>query len=784
MAEIGAALGSDSCILKVTMLKDARRVHPNFITEIIDRDLKEKTYKEIVTRFPPEPNGYAHIGHVIASFVNFGLALDYGGRCHLRMDDTNPETERPEYVESIVSDMRWLGWDWGVHLYYASDYFEQFHACALRLIHKGLAYVDSLSDIEIHNYRGTIDTPGKPSPYRERSVEENLDLFERMKKGEFPNGAHVLRAKIDLSHPNMKLRDPVLYRILHVPHYRQGAQWCIYPLYDFAHPLSDAIEGVTHSLCSLEFADNRAIYDWLLDHLWEKPRPHQYEFGRRSLEYTVVSKRKLIKLVDGGHVAGWDDPRMPTLAGLRRRGVLPRAIVQFASQVSISRTNRTVDLALLEHHIRDDLNTESPRVLAVIRPLKVVLTNHPEEPQTLEASYWPHDIPKEGFRPLVFSRELYIESDDFMEEPSKGFRRLSPGSRVRLRHAHVIECQEVIKDSSGQVIELRCVYLPETLGRDPLEGPKPKSVIHWVSAEDAKPAEFRLYDRLFTVSEPDEHEEGKDFSAFLNPQSLTACQGYVESSVLNDSPETRYQFERLGYFWQDPTDSRKEGLVFNRIVTLRDPWGRAQSAEPVDEKPKREKALQPQEVRVQSHSPEEQSRIDHYMALGITQNEASILAREAALRAYLERVLALGGHPVILAHWLTNDLTTAVRDGLIERLDAQVLGNLSQRVHRGEVSKGLAKSVLLETLETHGNLDEYLTRKTSEQISDPSVVGALVKAVMDTYPDKVLSYRQGKTTLLGFFVGQVMRASQGRIDPQLLNRVAEEELGHHSDDKN
>ncbi|MDR7544471.1 MAG: glutamine--tRNA ligase/YqeY domain fusion protein [Armatimonadota bacterium] len=554
-----------------------RVVSPNFITDIIDDDLRRGRYRRVVTRFPPEPNGYLHIGHAKSICLNFGLALDYGGECNLRFDDTNPETESVEYVEAIKRDVAWLGFQWSRELY-ASDYFERLYFMAEQLIAAGKAYVDSLSEDEIGVYRGTVTEPGRPSPYRDRSVEENLDLFRRMRAGQFPDGAHVLRAKIDLTSRNMKLRDPVLYRIVHARHYRTGDAWCIYPLYDFAHPLSDAIEGITHSLCTLEFENNRAIYDWLVENLRgtcglpSSSRPYQYEFARLNLDYTVLSKRKLIRLVEGGYVHGWDDPRLPTLSGLRRRGVTPEAIREFANRIGVARANSRVDPAIFEAAVRDDLNYRAPRVLAVLRPLRVVLTNLPDATvEYLQAPYWPHDVPRTGERVVPFSRELYIERDDFLEHPPKGFHRLTPGGRVRLRHAYVIRCDEVVRDGHGQVVELRCSYDPDTLGKPPAGGPV-RGTIHWVSAAHAVPAEIRLYDRLFLVPDP-EAGDG-DFTAHLNPQSLVVVNGWVEPSVLGDPPDTRYQFERLGYFWPDPVDSRPDHLVFNRIVTLRDSWAK------------------------------------------------------------------------------------------------------------------------------------------------------------------------------------------------------------------
>jgi len=545
---------------------------------MVQRDTDAGKYGDRVeTRFPPEPNGFMHIGHAKSCCLNFGLAQEHSGVCHLRFDDTNPETEDMKYVEAIQQDVRWLGFDWGKHLYFASDYFERLYVYAEHLVRTGTAYVDSQNEEEIRKGRGTVNEPGTASPYRDRSVEENLDLLSRMRAGEFPNGAHVLRGKIDMGHPNMLMRDPVLYRIRHASHYRTGDKWCLYPLYDFTHCLSDAIENITHSLCTLEFKDNNALYEWVLDAVGiPKPRTQQTEFARLNLEYTVLSKRKLVRLVKEGRVSGWDDPRMPTIAGLRRRGVRPEAIRKFCNLVGVAKTESRVDIEKLEWAIRDDLNTVVPRVLCVVRPLKVVITNYPDgETEQLEAPYYPRDVPKEGSRLLPFSQELYIERDDFMEDPPKKFFRLAPGREVRLRYAYFITCNEVVKDDDGEVVELRCTYDPATKGGDAPDGRKVKGTIHWVSAHHALECEVRLYDRLFTQPDPDAVPEGEDFTASLNPESLvTARQAKIEPSVADDPPGTRYQFERQGYFVSDTTDSTPEALVFNRTVTLRDTWAK------------------------------------------------------------------------------------------------------------------------------------------------------------------------------------------------------------------
>jgi glutaminyl-tRNA synthetase len=552
----------------------------DFIRTIIAEDLRtNKHHGRVVTRFPPEPNGYLHIGHAKSICLNFGVAAENpGGVCHLRFDDTNPTREDVEYVESIQEDVRWLGFSWGDHLYYASDYFEQLYAYAVQLIELGKAYVDSLSAAEIRDYRGTLTAPGRESPYRDRSIEENLDLFERMRAGEFEDGTHVLRAKIDMASPNVVMRDPTLYRIRKVPHHRTGDTWCIYPMYDFTHCLSDAIEAITHSLCTLEFENNRPLYDWVLDTLGVEPHPQQIEFARLNLSYTMMSKRKLLMLVEQGHVSGWNDPRMPTISGLRRRGYTPEAIRNFCEHIGVAKRDSTVDIALLEYFIRDDLNRRAARVMAVLRPLKVVILNYPEgQVEELNAVNNPEDASM-GTRPVPFSREIYIERDDFREDPPRKFYRLAPGREVRLRYGYFITCVDVVKDeTSGEVIELHCTYDPETRGGNAPDGRRVRATLHWVSAAHAVEAEVRLYHHLFTTPTPDEAE---DITRVLNPDSLeilTACQ--VEPSLTHAAPGNRYQFERHGYFCVDTENSKPQALVFNRTVSLRDTWARVQQAQ-------------------------------------------------------------------------------------------------------------------------------------------------------------------------------------------------------------
>jgi glutaminyl-tRNA synthetase len=553
---------------------------PNFIKEIIDKDMRTGKYQgRVHTRFPPEPNGYLHIGHAKSICLNFGLALEYGGLCNLRYDDTNPTKEEVEYVESIQEDVRWLGFTWHDRPYYASDYFEELYELALRLIKKGKAYVCDLTADEIREYRGTLTQPGKDSPYRTRSVEENLDLFRRMRAGEFPNGARVLRAKIDMAAGNLNMRDPVLYRILHAEHHRTGNTWCIYPTYDFAHGQCDSIERITHSICTLEFEDHRPLYEWFIEEL-EIYRPQQIEFARLNLSHTVMSKRKLLKLVDEGYVRGWDDPRMPTISGLRRRGFTPEAIRAFCERIGVARKDSMVDIALLEYCVREDLNRRAPRVMGVLRPLRVVIDNYPEgQTEELEAINNPED-PGMGTRTVPFSRVLYLEREDFREDPPKKWFRLAPGREVRLRYGYYLTCIEVVKDpKTGEVAELHCTYDPATRGGSSPDGRKVQGTLHWVSAAHAIEAEVRLYEHLLSVADPSEQGEDADFRAFVNPRSLeVVSDARIEPSLKSARPGSRYQFERLGYFSVDP-DSRPDRLVFNRTVTLRDTWAKIEKKE-------------------------------------------------------------------------------------------------------------------------------------------------------------------------------------------------------------
>jgi glutaminyl-tRNA synthetase len=771
---------------------DSRFVAPNFITEIIDEDLKTGKYDTIITRFPPEPNGYAHIGHAVASFLNFSLAKDYNGLCRLRMDDTNPEVEKQEYADALAKDLAWLGFEWvapdgSSNIDYASDYFAELYELAVRLIKDGKAYVDSISDEEVSVLRGTVEEAGKPSPYRGRSVAENLDLFERMKNGEFADGEHILRAKIDLANPNMKLRDPLLYRIRrNANHYRTGNTWHIYPSYDFAQATTDAFEGVTHSLCSLEFIDNRAIYDWLMENLWAMPRPYQYEFGRRSLEYTVVSKRKLIQLVKEGFVTGWDDPRMPTLAGLRRRGVRPEAIRSFASKVGITRTNKTVELALLEQSIRDDLNTIAPRVMAVTDPIKVVITNYPEDKLELfDVPYWPNDVPNEGSRKVPFSKEVYIEREDFAEIPPPGFKRLTLGEEVRLRFAYVIRCNEVIKDKNGIITGLSCTYDPTTHGQNP--GRKIKGTIHWVSARHALKAEMRLYDKLFSVVDPDEGDG--HFTQYLNPESLVVSEGFVEPSVASDGIEQRYQFERQGYFVRD-ADSSDKHLIFNRIVTLKDSFKTEMTRtdlEPIAVTPVKEnskekvKAAKVGEVRdpVLDFSDEQKTRLKHFVdEFGLSKDDAVILAEDNDLSSFFESAVRSYANPQGITNWIINDLRRELKDNALDSLkfSPNDVAQLVTLIDKNVISTRIAKEVFLDMFASGKSPDVIVKDKGLEQVTDMSGLEPIVLKLIAENPDKVEAYRNGKTGLLSFFVGQVMRETGGKANPQLLQELVRSKL--------
>jgi glutaminyl-tRNA synthetase len=773
----------------------------NFIHQIIDGDLVDGTYEgRVVTRFPPEPNGYLHIGHAKSICLNFGLGEHYGSVCHLRFDDTNPSKEETEYVEAIKRDVKWFGFDWGEKLFFASDFFEDMFVLAVGLIEKGKAYVCSLNQEEIREQRGTLTEPGVQSPYRNRSVEENLELFRRMRAGEFADGEHVLRAKIDMSAANMLMRDPLLYRIRHVTHHRTGDAWCIYPMYDYAHCLEDALEGVTHSICTLEFENNRELYDWVLAHTQKGVRPKQIEFARLSLAHTVMSKRKLLELVEGGFVAGWDDPRMPTIAGLRRRGLRPEAIKAFCEMIGVAKANSMVDMEKLEYCIRDDLNHQAPRVMCVLRPLKVVITNFPEDRvEMLDASYWPHDVPRESSRDLPFSREIYIERDDFHDNPPKKWHRLAPGQEVRLRHAYIVKCDDVIRDeATGEVSELRCTYDHDTRSGQGSQR-KVKGTIHWVSVTAGRRVTVNLYDRLFTVPKPD-GDPDVDFKTYLNPDSLRVIENaVVEPSVLTEPEERRYQFERGGYFYRDPDADCSDGPVFNRIVPLRDSWGKQKKTEPA---PVRSEEPAPPVARTDSDGtsnrqrPARRSKADlrdrartaspglaarhaHYLEVhGLAESDADRLTGDMDIVEFFEAALSRYNEPQTVSKWVVNEVLREVKGGSVDGLGfaGEQLGDLVRLVDTTMISGAAGKQVLSTMVREGGSPEEIVDALGLLQINDREQLVLVVDAVLMAHPEVVAKYRSGVTKLMGMFVGQVMKETGGKANPKLLKEILEEKL--------
>ncbi|HEX5760084.1 MAG TPA: glutamine--tRNA ligase/YqeY domain fusion protein [Thermoanaerobaculia bacterium] len=759
----------------------------DFIREIVRADLAAGRHGgRVATRFPPEPNGYLHIGHAKSICLNFGIAREFAGLCNLRMDDTNPETEDLEYVEAIQDDVRWLGFAWD-GMFHASDYFEPLYEVAVRLVRAGKAYVDELSEDEIRAYRGTVTEPGRESPCRDRPAEESLALLARMRRGELPDGSCVLRAKIDMAAENMKMRDPLLYRIRReAEHYRRGREWPIYPLYDFAHGLSDAFEGITHSLCTLEFENNREIYDWLLAAAGIEDPPRQIEFARLALTYTVLSKRKLLQLVEEGGVAGWDDPRMPTLRGLRRRGCTPEAIRAFCDAVGVTKAQTVVDVGLLEHAIRDDLNAKAPRVLAVLRPLRVVVESWPEgRVETLDAPSFPREIPRPESRPLPFERVVYIERDDFSEAPPKGYKRLAPGRRVRLRHAYVVECREVVKDERGEIVELRCVHDAGSL--DPgADAGRIAGTIHWAPASSALPAEVRLYDRLFADPEPDRGKGGPDFRSFLNPDSLRVVAGArVEPSLAGAAPGERFQFERHGYFAVDP-DSTPERLVFNRIVALRDPWAR-RPAEPEKAAPaaardqeagkgeKPEKAIDVDDVAPAARERFRDLRDEH----GLLPHEARTVAEDERYSRLFDEATAAGAVSRAAASWIANDLVRELRGrpSPTPLFDGAALAELVAMVEAGEVTTTAAREVFAAMVAGEGGPRAIVEARGLGALAGEAALAPHVESVLAAHPSQIEAYRAGKTALLGFFVGQVMKATAGRADAAAVQEMLAKRLG-------
>jgi len=758
----------------------------HFIRNIIEADLADGTHETVVTRFPPEPNGFLHIGHAKSICLNFGMARDYKGRCHLRFDDTNPTTEDERYVASIQRDVQWLGFAWGDHLYHASDYFEQLYAFAEQLIEQGDAYVDSQEGEAIRENRGTVTEPGTPSPYRSRSPEENLTLFREMRAGAYDNGAHVLRAKIDMASPHMIMRDPILYRIRHTDHYRTGGAWCIYPMYDFAHCLSDAIEEITHSLCTLEFENNRRLYDWILERCLpeeqQATRPHQYEFARLNMDYTVMSKRKLLRLVEEGLVDGWDDPRLPTLAGLRRRGVPPSAIRTFCDRIGVAKANSRVEIALFEHVLRDDLNYRAPRIMGVLDPLKVTITNYPEgETEQIEAPHWPRDIDQDGSRTAPFGRELYIEREDFRMDPPDGFYRLTPGGEVRLRHAYFLRCNDVVRDADGEVVELRCTYDPDTKGQTKAsDGRRPKGILHWVSAAHAVPATVRMVDRLFSVPNPEAHEE--DFTAFLNPHSMPIAKAMLEPAVRDFPAEQRLQFERQGYFWRD-ADASDAALIFNQIIPLRDSWSADEETTDAPTGPTKEEieAANPQihADPAEAFTDAQHARLQAFTEeFGIARDDAVQLIDTPHLADYLEAALDGYHEAQAVANWILNELMGMVSPTELPDLPftPEQFGVLVRQVDTDEITGRVGKDVLTAMREGGVDPQDYIAAEGLRNIDDEDALREIIDAQLSAYPGKVEAYRNGKEGLLGFFMGQVMRETNGQADPQTAQALLRDAL--------
>lgn len=741
----------------------------NFLRTIVEEDLQSGKYQEIVTRFPPEPNGFPHIGHAKSIFINFGIAKDYKGHCNLRMDDTNPTKEDTKYVEALKSAVEWLGYEWDGNVRFTSDYFAQIHEYAIKLIKIGKAYVDSLPEEDIREYRGSVTEAGKRSKFADRTVEENLDLFERMKNGEFKEGEHILRAKIDMSAPNMKLRDPLLYRIRHSEHFRTGSEWTIYPMYDFAHCLSDYIEGVTHSICTLEFENNRDIYNWVLDTLeLTPPRPYQHEFARLGINYTVMSKRKLLELVEAKVVSGWDDPRLPTIAGYRRKGYTPEAILTFCEQIGIAKANSMVDVAQLEFCIRDDLNKKVPRVMCVLDPIKVTIENY-EASEMIDASYYPDDVPKDGSRALPFSREIYIERDDFNENPPKGYFRLTPTQAVRLKHAYIISCKEVIKDSDGKVIEIIAEYHPTSKSGSDTSGIKVKSAIQWVSAKEAKEVEVRLYDRLFSCEAPEGVED-------INANSLKVIKNaLIEPAVINEKPDERFQFERAGYFYADPIDYTDAKPVFNKIVGLKESWGKKKKvAEP---------KVQTKKVQIDGEvvamTKEQQALFENYtVALKLNSEVANTLARDENLSSFYAEALGELNSPVNLANIITNEVAREIKECGLDALKftAKQIAQLVAIVDNGTISNKIAKQVFEEMAKSGENPNKIVESKGLVQISDPAKIAPIIDEIIAKNPDNVAKFKDGNKKLLGFFVGQVLKATGGKANPKVVNELVAEKL--------
>jgi len=750
--------------------------HDDFLREMVRADVAAgKHGGKVVTRFPPEPNGYLHIGHIKAICIDFGIAKEFGGRCHLRMDDTNPTTENPEYVEAIKRDVTWLGFDWGEHFYYASDYFERYYELGEKLIRLGRAYVCDLSEEEFSkSYRGTITEPGKDSPYRARTVDENLDLFRRMRQGEFPDGARVLRARIDMSSPNMKMRDPPLVRIKHAHHYRTGDAWCIYPLYDYAHCLEDSFEGVTHSLCTLEFESARELYDWVIRATEVPHVPKQTEFARFNLTYTVMSKRKLLQLVEGKYVRGWDDPRMSTIAGIRRRGYTPESMRELMARTGVAKNISTIDIALLEHVVREDLDRRSPRVMAVLRPLELVVESWPEgEVLELEAPYWPtgteptDEVTRRTSRKLPFGKTLYIERDDFTESPPKGWHRLAPGGKVRLRHGYIVTCTRVEKNERGEIVRLFATHDPATRGGVAAAGDKNVGTIHWVSAKHAVDVEARIYDRLFTAEHPGEGD--KDFLEELNPESLVVVTAKAEPELGRAAVGERFQLERVGFFVVDE-DTAPGAVVLNRTVALKDSWQKVTKAPaPKTTRPPVSKpAAPPKPIDL---SPEATALKD---AHGLSAETARVLAMTPSLKA----LFAGGEHAKIAATLLANDVLGELRARKLESapFDAPAVTELAGIVASGAISATQTKEVLAEMFTSGKSPQAIVAARGLEQIASADALLPVIEAVLAENADAVGRYRAGNKNVFGAIVGMIMKKTGGKASPKTLKELLEKKL--------
>ncbi len=762
----------------------------NFLTEIVDRDVRAGLNRgRVVTRFPPEPNGFLHIGHAKSILLNFGLARRHGGTTHLRFDDTNPETEETEYVEAIQADVRWLGCDWGERVYFASDFFEEMYQKAERLVAEGHAYVDSQSQEAIREQRGDFNRPGSNSPFRDRPAGESLDLLRRMRAGEMEDGACVLRARIDMAHRNVLMRDPLLYRIRRARHHRTGDRWCIYPMYDYAHPLEDAFEGVTHSICTLEFESNRELYDWVLDHTgpWD-PRPHQYEFARLALGYTVLSKRRLLQLVNEKRVAGWDDPRLPTIAGLRRRGVTPEALQDFAEIIGVAKNNSVVDIGKLEYAIRSDLETRCPRALAVLDPLPATIVDWPEgRVEELDLPWWPAE-PGRGSRPVPFGRDLLLERDDFALEPPAEWKRLAPGREVRLAGAFRVRCQEVDRGPSGEIRSLRLTHDPASRGGG--AGGRPTGTVHWVHAARSLPAEVRLYDRLFTVEQP---EAEPDFLSAVNPGSLVLARGArVEPALGQAALGSRWQFLRQGYFFVDPQHSRPGAPVFNRTIGLKDTWA-ARAAAPEAREPRARKvraaAAPPAagrkrgraELRAEARAanPALAAAQARYLKAGLTEADADLVSGDVALSAWFDAAVASGAPAPSAARWLVNELLGLARDRALADLplSAASFGQFVRLVEAGRVAPAAGKALLAALADRGGDPEALLSELGLARVEDRGAIDAAIARALEARPAELARYRAGEAKLFGVLLGAAMRETGGAADPALVRRLLQERLG-------